>query len=195
MIRINLLAAELDRAKKKAPFEIGQRLTLACSLVLVATILGIGWWYWSIGQASTKLDEDLAAATKEEQRLSGVISQVTEFDRRKAQLQQRVTLIEQLRQGQSAAVHMLDQISRSVPDGLWLTEVKQQGADLTIEGRCTTLTALSDLVANLSASGYFKQGVEIINSQVEPAPPPVSELIRFSIKAKFAMPGESIAGD
>jgi type IV pilus assembly protein PilN len=191
MIRINLLAAERERSKRRAKLQAGQKLTLACSLILVATGVGIGWWYWSLTKNSTHLDEEIAAAKIETQRLRGVIQQVQQFDQRKAQLQQRVALIEQLRQGQTGPVHMLDQISRSLPDGLWLTELKQQGAEVTIDGRCTTLTALSDLVGNLSASGYFKNGVEILDSVVEPATPPASELIRFSVKAQFSMPGVS----
>jgi type IV pilus assembly protein PilN len=191
MIRINLLAAERERSKRRAKLQAGQKLTLACSLILVATGLGIGWWYWSLGKQSVRLDEEIAAAKVETQRLRSVIQQVQQFDQRKAQLQQRVALIEQLRQGQTGPVHMLDQISRSLPDGLWLTELKQQGAELTIDGRCTTLTALSDLVGNLSASGYFKNGVEILDSVVEPATLPAGELIRFSVKAQFSMPGAS----
>jgi hypothetical protein len=48
VIRINLLGVERQKAKKAvAPsFDIGQRLTALCSLVLVVTVLGIGWWYW-----------------------------------------------------------------------------------------------------------------------------------------------------
>ncbi len=81
-------------------------------------------------------------------------------------------LIEQLRQGREGPVHMLDEISRSLPDGLWLTDLKQQDDDLTITGRCTSLTALSDFVENLRLGGYFKP-VEILDSQVDrtqPAP-------------------------
>ena len=51
--------------------------------------------------------------------------QVQQFEQRKAQLQQRVALIEQLRKDQTGPVHMLDQISRALPPMLWLTELKQ----------------------------------------------------------------------
>ena len=188
MIRINLLPAERERARRKATFQAGQTLAVACSLMLVATALGVGWWYWSIGRDSARLDQGIAAARQEAERLRGLIQQVQLFDQRKAQLQQRVTLIEQLRQGQRAPVHMLDEISLSMPDGLWLTDLKQQGSDVTIIGKCVTLTALSDLVGNLATSEYFKRGVKIIDSQVEPAAPPLPDLIRFSIRAQFSMP-------
>ena len=54
--------------------------------------------------------------------------QVQQFEQRKAQLQQRVALIEQLRKDQTGPVHMLDQISRALPPMLWLTELKQGAA-------------------------------------------------------------------
>jgi type IV pilus assembly protein PilN len=188
MIRINLLSAERDRVKRRPAFQLGQRLTVACSLILVATLLGIGWWYWSLNTQSARLNEEIAAAQRETQVLRTLIQQVEQFEQRRAQLQQRVALIEQLRRGQSEPVHLLDQISRSLPDMLWLTEIKQQGDVLTISGRCTALTALSDFVTNLEASGYFKKGVEILDSQVEPAQPGQVELIKVSVRAQFAPP-------
>ena len=92
-----------------------------------------------------------------------------QFEQRKAQLQQRVLLIEQLRKGQTGPVHMLDQISRALPPMLWLTELKQGANDVTIDGRCTTLTGISDFVANLEATGYFKRSIEIVSTTAEPA--------------------------
>ena len=195
MIRINLLATERDRNKRRTatattgPQATQQRITLLCSLILVLTGLGIGWWYWSLKVQSDRIEEDIVTSQKETARLRTLIQQVQTNDARRAQLQERVGLIEELRKGREGAVRMLDEISRSLPDMLWLTEIKQQGADLTITGRCLSLTALSDFVDNLKLGGYFKP-VEILDSQVEGTPPTgVSGLTRFSIKATFVTPG------
>jgi Tfp pilus assembly protein PilN len=67
---------------------------------------------------------------------------------------------------------MLDQISRALPPMLWLTELKQDGTDVIIDGKCTTLTGLSEFVSNLEASGYFKRSVEIVSTTTERAAPP-----------------------
>ena len=64
-------------------------------------------------------------------------------EQRKAQLQQRVTLIEQLRRGQSGPVHILDEISKAVPERLWLTDMTQKGDDIVLAGMTTSLTGLS----------------------------------------------------
>ena len=83
---------------------------------------------------------------------------------------------------------MLDQIGRALPPMLWLMELKQTGDSVQLDGRCSTLTGLSEFVTNLEASGYFKRSVEIINTQVESMSTAPGELIRFSIKAQFQTP-------
>jgi type IV pilus assembly protein PilN len=192
MIRINLLAAERQKSKKKAVVlgTAGQKLTVGCSLLLILAGLFVGWRYWTVSHDSTQVDAEIAAAQQETTRLHSVIQQVQQFEQRKAQLQQRVVLIEQLRKGQTGPVHMLDQISRALPQMLWLTELKQSGSDVIVDGRCTTLTGLSEFVSNLEASGYFKRSIEIVDTKTDVTGTPPSEIIRFTIKAAFQQPGE-----
>ncbi len=189
MIRINLLAVDRERAKRRASsFQI-EKVKVALSLILVAAALTIGWWYWMLTSRAAEIETRLQEAQRESVRLSGVIKQVQQFEQRKGQLQQRVALVEQLRQGQSAPVHMLDELSRGVPDMLWLTDLKQEGNAITLTGRCMTLTALSDFVANLEGSGYFKRPVEILDSQVDSSSRDAqTEIFKFSVKAQFGMP-------
>jgi type IV pilus assembly protein PilN len=191
MIRINLLAAERESKKKKATFQSGQKITIACSLVLVLTGFVIGWRYLAISRESRKLDEDIAKAQTEATRLHAVIQQVQQFEQQKAQLQQRVVLIEQLRKSQTGPVHMLDQVSRSMPPMLWLTGLKQDDSSVTIDGRSTTQTGVSDFVGNLEGSGYFKRSVDIVESKTETIPGPPGQLIKFSLKGVFQTPGEA----
>src|SRR5205823_1176819 len=110
------------------------------------------------------------------------------------QLQQRVVLIEQLRKNQTGPVHVLDQVSRSLPPMLWLTELKQNDSDITLDGKSTTQTGVSDFVGNLESSGYFKKSVDIVSSQAEAAPSPTApEIVKFQLKAVFQGPGEPTA--
>ncbi len=149
MIRINLLGGERQVKKKAIAFDIGRRVTALCSLLLVLTAVGIGYWYYSLRQRSTELDAAILSAQREQTRLQTIIRDVAAFDIQRSALQERVTLIEQLRSGQSIPVQLLDQVSRSLPDQLWLTDLDQKGNDVTIAGQSTTLIALSDFVGNL----------------------------------------------
>lgn len=187
MIRINLLAVERERSKKRVVITAAQRVNIAASLILVGTALVVGWWFWSLRQQSIKLDEDLAAAETETLKIRGVLDQVRKFESQKALLQQRVSLIEQLRKGQSAPVHLLDEISKSLPDRLWLTDITQSGGEFTMSGMTDSLTAVSDFVAALEGTRWFKKPVEIVDSQVQ-SDTRIGELIRFQVKAQSSDP-------
>ncbi len=193
MIRINLLAVEREAKKKTATFQSGQKVTLACGLVLLLTAGGVGWRYWLLTRESNQLDTDIANSQAEATRLHGIIQQVQVFEQQKAQLQQRVVLIEQLRKSQNGPVHMLDQVSRSLPPMLWLTEMKQEDNTVTIDGKSTTQTGVSDFVGNLESSGYFKKSVDIVSSQADTPTAQAPEIVKFSLKAVFQAPGEPAA--
>ena len=184
MIRINLLAVEREAKKKKATFQAGQKITLACGLILVLTVSVVGWRYWTLSRVSSQLDADIASAQDETRRLHGIIQQVQAFEQQKAQLQQRVVLIEQLRKSQTGPVHMLDQLSRSLPPMLWLTNLKQEDNTITIDGKSTTQTGVSE------SSGYFKKSIDIISSQTEAANTNQPETVKFQLKAAFQPPVE-----
>jgi type IV pilus assembly protein PilN len=189
VIHINLLVGGRTQAKRRTVFPAGQKIAAACIAILLVGVSFVGWRFLTLRRESRQLDADIAAAQQETVRLHSILQQVQQFEQQRAQLQQRVTLIEQLRTGQSGPVHMLDQISRALPPMLWLVELKQTGTDVVIDGRCVSMTALSDFVANLEASGYFKKSIEILSSQTEVSAQAAGQLIKFSIKAQFQPPG------
>jgi type IV pilus assembly protein PilN len=191
MIRVNLLGAERQKVRKTRSVSPAKLAPAACALIFAGAGVGIGWWAWSLHQESIALDAQIAAAQQEVTRLQSVLEEVQRFESEREQLRQRVQLIEQLRSGQSLHVRLLDHVSRSLPDMLWLTEMAQEGQAITIEGRSTTLIALSDFVGNLSSGSVLQKPVDIVNSQVEtvrgngPGEPDV-ELIDFAVRAELA---------
>jgi len=195
MIRINLLATERRAAKAAAPgIQAGQKMMVMGSLVLILTVVGVGWRYWAIGQEKAQVAREIEAAKREEARLQEILKQVQEFENRRKLLEARLALIDELRKGQTAPVHMIDQISKALPDMTWLTSMQQTGYTMTIQGTCLSLTSLSDFIGNLEASRYFIRPVEIIESRTDPADKGGPELILFTIRGTFQMAGvESVA--
>lgn len=204
MIKINLIAAEKSRSKKASGSWApkinlsGQKLTIGCALILVATAAAISWRYWHLGREGAVLDQSLTEAQEETRRLHAIIGDVQKFEQRRAQLQQRVGLIEQLRKNQTGPVHVLDQVSRSLPSMVWLTDLKQtsNSNEVVLEGKCAGLTSLSDFVANLEGSGYFRKSVEIVSTQLEGSAGVLAtggDLIRFTVKAQFEPPASTPA--
>lgn len=195
MIRINLLATERRSAKAgSAGLQAGQKMMVIGSLILVLTAVGVGWRYWALGQQKADIVREIESARREEARLQEILKQVQEFESRRKMLESRVALIDELRKGQTAPVHMIDQVSRALPDMTWLTSLQQAGYALTIQGRCLSLTSLSDFIGNLEASRYFARPVEIIESAVVPGGDGKGpELIQFTIRGTFQMQGAETA--
>jgi type IV pilus assembly protein PilN len=187
MIRINLLAVERGVAKRTTLVPAAHRITIGAVLILLAAALGVGWWFWSLQQTSKEVDQQIVQAEAETQQLRSVLSQVQKFEAQKAQLQQRVTLIEQLRRGQTGPVHVIDEISKAVPDRLWLTEMIQKGQEVTLVGVTTSMSGVSDFLANLEGSAWIKKPVDIIDSEMS-SDPKTGDLVKFSVKATINNP-------
>ena len=186
MIRVNLLGVERQYAGRVSA-GTGRGVAVACSVILVATLLLVGSWHRSLREASSRVDADLAAARQDAARLKPVLDEVRRLEQQGGRLRERVGLIERLQNGQMAPVELLDHVSRSLPDMLWLTLLQQESGQVTIEGRSTTLIALSDFVGNLGASDLLQDPIEIVNSQVEQTTgakaQPTPDLIRFTVRA------------
>lgn len=186
MIRINLLGGERQKAKSAARFDASQQLTALGSLMVVAAACGIGFWYWTLGNESTRLDGQIASLQAEAARLDKVLAEVKSFQDRKTTLQQRVALIERLRQGQTVPVQLLDHVSRSLPEMLWLTDLREEGQFIVIEGRTTTLIGLSDFVNNLGTNDVLQKPIQIMDSAAEASTDNKSaapELVHFKVRA------------
>ena len=190
MIRINLLGVGRQKKARVATFDINRYITHCCVLILVIAAAAMGWWYWSLKQESAQVDAEIAAARQQLAQLRPIIQQVQQFERQREQLQQKIAVIERLRVSQRTPVQLLDHVSRSLPDMLWLTAMTQRDTEVTIEGRSTTLIGVSDFIGNLGSGDVLRKPIELVSSQVEAAPPqrgaaPPADVIRFSIKAQI----------
>ena len=198
MIRINLLsvdkpAAATTSSGPKLSFNIGEKAgPMAAALILAGAAGYVALDYLNVHRQHGALVKELDAARAEKARLQPILKEVAQFEAQKKDLQMRVNLIEELRQNQVGPVHMLDQISRSLPERLWLVDMKQSGNDVVLDGKTSTLSSLADFVANLEASGYFARPVEITNSEEEKKDE--NDLIKFTVKATFEMPGTKKPG-
>ena len=190
MIRINLLGVERQKTRKLPTFTVqAQQITIACSLILAAACASVGWWYWTLKQAKAQVETDIIAAQQQQRQLQSVLAEVKQFEGRRAQLQQRVQLIEQLRAGQTIPVQLLDHLSRSIPELLWLTDVEQKGDALTIQGRSNTLAATADFVTNLGNSILLVKPLDLetdVDTVQGVQGQPGVELYKFTVRATLS---------
>ncbi len=163
MIRINLVAPErATKAKAKGagapaiPAGALQSYLLLALFAGGALVLCAGAW-WLQSNKLKDLETRIAADEKRQRDLQAIKQQVDQFQQRKAILENKVLVIEQLRLAQKSPVHMLDEISKALPDYVWLTSMDETRGALRFQGQSNSLAAVADFIGGLQRSGWFPQ--------------------------------------
>jgi Tfp pilus assembly protein PilN len=184
MIRVNLLATSPGAAPPREWLPREQRSAAVGLLLLLGTAVGVASWWWYLQQTNTTVEAKIAAANTELTRLKAVAVLVERATTRKAELGERLALIERLRTTMRGPVRLLEIVSRGVPDGLWLMDIKQAGSAVQIEGRAMSERWVTDFAEFLQNSGLFQRPVEImttLDETMEETP-----VVRFVMKAEAA---------
>ena len=185
MIRVNLLAPERPTGKKKAravsvaPGAVQVYLFLALFVGGALVVCAALWWYQST--KIKKLDTDIAAAEQRQRELQAIKVQVDALEAKRKTFQQKVDLIERLKAEQSAPVHMLDELSKNLPDFVWLTGLDQAGPIVRLSGQSNGLTSVADFISALQRSGWFPV-VDLVSSAEN------ANIITFALQATFKSP-------
>jgi type IV pilus assembly protein PilN len=156
MIRVNLLAPERPTTRKKAAvaaapgsFQAYLFLTLfgGGALVLCAAL----WWFKTA--SIRELDGKIATAQARQKELQAIKAKVDEYERQKRMLDAKIQLIERLQEQQSGPVHLMDEVSRALPEFVWLTGMDQTGNTIRFKGESNGLTSVADFITNLQHAG------------------------------------------
>ena len=83
------------------------------------------------------------------------IKEIKEIEKKKADLLARMDIIQELQQIRPEVVHLLDEIVTAIPDGVFLTGIKQSGRNVILEGRAQSYGRISDLMRNIKASAWI----------------------------------------
>jgi type IV pilus assembly protein PilN len=195
MIKINLLAErKAAKAKAKAKsatslnFEMGgsQNLLLAGIMLIGVLISGV-WWYARVSELN-HVRQAKVTAEAELKRLEEVRKKAEAFKTQKALLERKINLITELKKKQAVPVHILDQVSRNLPEFMWLESLTANANAISIVGKATTYNAVSNLYDNLRSSGQFSDVV--LGKTTE-----ISDGVSFSLTCRYAPPGASTTTD
>jgi Tfp pilus assembly protein PilN len=123
--------------------------------LIVVTLGWTGYKYYSLSSDMERLAAEIQQAEAELKKVEEDIRVANELEAKRARVQQQIDLIIQLKENQQVPVRLLDQISRNLPDFLWLTALSETGGGLTFTGKASTPTAYANFYNNLNASPYF----------------------------------------
>ncbi len=150
MPRINLLPhREMERKRRRTEFMIAAGAAVLASAVLV----GAGkLMYASWTEAQVEKNDLLK---KEIVKLDAQIADIQDLENRKQRLVARMEIIEKLQRSRPEVVHLFDELVRTVPEGIYLTSIKQTGRRLEIHGVAQSSTRVSTFMRNIDASTWM----------------------------------------
>lgn len=180
MARINLLPWRAERRKARQK-EFGVMLGLAALAGILLTLLIVTIYNGRIAGQEARNQFLRDEITK----VDAQIKEIDELDKKKSKLLARKEVIEQLQANRSQMVHLFDSLVRTIPDGVTLTSIKQEGDILTLNGRSQSNARVSTYMRNLEGSGWMTNpDLNIIEAKEgKPGLP-----YEFNLKVKLANP-------
>jgi len=195
MARINLLPWRAERRKQRQR-EFGIMLGMAALGGLLLSLLI--WFYYDM-QVSGQSDRNAYLQT-EIDKVKEQNKEIDRLDEQKNRLLARKAVIEQLQAKRSQMVHLFDALVRTIPDGVVLTALQQEGDVLTLEGRTQSNARVSAYMRNLEVSGWMTNPELAIIEAREPekdkegrATGPVADIkaLPYVFKVKVKLPAQS----
>lgn len=180
MARINLLPWRAERRKLRQK-EFLAMVGLSALAAAVIAFLIVGYFKAQISGQNDRnayMRDQITEVDKK-------IKEIEELDKKKAKLLARKEVIEQLQANRSQMVHLFDSLVRTIPDGVTLTTIKQEGDMLTLIGRSQSNARVSTYMRNLEGSGWMTNpDLSVIEAKGENKGLPYE----FNLKVKLANP-------
>ena len=180
MIRINLLPVREARRKNEARQQL---MMLAVSLVGAVLLCGVAHHVMrtriSDTEARVKALEAQLSQFKPQQ------EQVDAFKAKKAEIEQKLTVIERLERSRSGPVHILDELATRIPERVWLTNLNANNGQVELTGMSLDNELIALFLTGLNDSPYFAN-VELESSELKTVKE--LKLNTFKIRAQLESP-------
>jgi Tfp pilus assembly protein PilN len=189
MIRINLLkpgkkeVSEAPAAPEPEFREKKRQFPYMLIFLLVIVLIGALFLL-----QKRELDNEKALledAKAEKQSLQYVLTKLEDLERQKQVLSRKINLITRLKSRQGIGVIIMDELSKNLPDWVWLTEVDFKDYNLLIKGKSLSNNLIADYISNLEESKYFNN-VDLISSTLREVRN--NKYLEFSMNASFVLP-------
>lgn len=176
MIRINLLPI------KQLQAEVSRRRQITIgSVVLGAVLLSLLGVYLYQSHKLTSLEEELAGLRRELQVLNAKVKEVADLQVKIKESRGKQKIIDNLNQKKTGPLLVMASLSRATPTSLWLTDLREAGGNVTMNGLAADNETIADFMRALDASKFFTN-VDLVESTQGTGTN--ASVKRFSVKAK-----------
>jgi type IV pilus assembly protein PilN len=161
MIKINLVAETPAAAATQAArpqFSLGAKqgdIILLIVLALACVVVGTQWYLLTSKRAELRRVEQQRRRERDE--LLQYIKKVEELEAKREALRHKIEVIEELKRNQRGPVKIMDEVSRALPELVWLTKLTLRGNELVLDGIAMDENAVANYIANLNDSPYFEE--------------------------------------
>jgi type IV pilus assembly protein PilN len=165
MPRINLLPwREQERKVRRREFMVAAGGAIIASVVLI----GVGKLLYA-GWTDAQIEKN-NILKKEIVKLDAQIADIQDLETRKQRLVARMEIIEKLQRKRPEIVHLFDEIVKTVPEGVYLTGIKQTGNKLEIHGVAQSSTRVSTFMRNIDSSVWMDNPVLLVVESAKDSP-------------------------
>lgn len=150
MPRINLLPwREEERKKRQRDFLV------AVTGAFVAAVVVVGLTMFAYSRMIDHQNARNSRLKAEIAELDRAIKEIDGLEAQKARLLARMEIIEQLQKSRPEIVHLFDEITRQLPEGVYLTRLRQSGSVVEVSGVAQSSTRVSALMRRIDGSEWL----------------------------------------
>jgi type IV pilus assembly protein PilN len=192
VIMINLLPHREERRKRR---KIAYYAGLGVAAFVGAAVVGV--WYLVVEQLVSAQQQRNAFLQSEIAKLDLQIKDIASLKAEIASLKSRQKAVEDLQIDRNVPVHVLNELVRQVPEGIYVTSVKQEGQNLSVAGIAQTQERVSELLRNTAYNSEWLVKPELIESKAtvltDKGRSEQKRLFDFSVRLTVKRPQEGAA--
>ncbi|MGQ9618357.1 MAG: PilN domain-containing protein [Candidatus Aminicenantia bacterium] len=188
MIKINLLRAERKEERPIITVKPERKEKVQTSLfflLLILTAVVILLLHLQITRSietERRLLEEMEMRKKE---LAGVLADIEKYNAQRKAFEEKIKVIEALKEKQKVPVRLLDELSKKIPDGLWLRRLSFSEGKLTFSGRAFSNNIIADFISELESTGLFKE--VMLKDSTMSTTSQGGGVFDFTIESKFSL--------
>lgn len=192
MILINLLPhREAARKRRKEAFQI----TMFMSVIAGLLVVGLIYWWFQIRiqeqqDRNAFLQSEIAVLNQQIKEIEGLEGEITA-------LRERQKAVEDLQANRNLPVHLLMELVRQLPEGVYITSLKQTGLMVEMKGVAQSNERVSEVLRNLSGGTpwFAKPNLkEIVAGSVALSPKDQRKVVNFNLTFSLILPTDANGG-